>query len=816
MNKGSYYSRSVRRSESAGDYEPNDNHDSLQGSSSAFYDSSVLVSPGNNSEENRARKTKLEKIKELLDENRKLKETTWHLQQQLNQKELEMKNNRYNQVMSSKDMKEGKPHEKHIEALRALTAVTKTQQESLAAHHERHEILSREVEEREHESIRLRKDLHKKKKEVMMLEKEIDSNLLEITGLRKELAQALQKSERSESEIRSDRRKMLELTRELALLKSGQRGATNGAVENKINAFDDEIRKKDEEIESQRRELEKQAARIEQLYQELEQTQDQVEEYEKERDATVADMEVYYEALKHELEEKGRLLEEAEREKNEMDMETTAALRALEERCHQLNTEVLDAHDELSILRRENDATNFASVKSESAQQEWDEERQRLNSNLEAMSTELNNLKQRQEEMVLEHAKACEDLEQENAELKLQQAEFKGALREANVRNREISERNEMMNTENQSLQEIARDLRLKLREEQASKEADPIVQNDAGQPNSDQFPQDAESPLHESASQSSMSFSYVNLEPVAEDNRSQTSGGFDADKGIGSGSTCSGDDSVIDPPASFEEEPSGQAALLQAATQAKAPDEGPMGQQALLLAAAAGRKTKKDPPDEPSTSGWRTMRGLRKRGQSNNELPPLTGSGRSSPTASTTADTEIEKLEKVIKEQKETIKKLQSELVRLNAFYRDAAYLNKRKMETLTQENAAYEIKIAVLENMLEKIGGAPDTHSSAGSVGEADDGNGSVDSGTASHDDATPQRDWSSPPKYLDRIKELEGKVTTLEKEKNHAEAKMKEAESNLESCKETAKRAALDSLLEIERLKRENAEKERRLLQ
>lgn len=693
------YSRSVRPSQQR--ETPPTEPSSLEGSSSTglessgstFYDSSVIISPeirrgGNQSDSSgKPRKNKLEKIGELLEENRKLKDKSWKLQQEVNQKEMQIRHGTNSQIASGEGTKEGKPHEKHIEALRALTAVTKTQQESLAAHQERYEELSREYEEREYESKRLRKDLHKKKKEVTMLEKEIDSNLLEITGLRKELAHALQTNERSETELRGDRRTILELTRELALAKAGQEGASDDVkmVSSRITSFDEEIKEKEDIIGSQRIELEKHVTRIQKLHADLERSQDQVKAYEKERDATVAEMETYYEALKYELEEKSRLLEEAEKEKKEIDIETTAALRALQERCDLLNTEVLDAHDEMSVLRRENDASSFASIRGGSAsirsgseQKEFEEERRRLNSNLEAMSAELNELKQRNKEMGLEHDEAYNALEQENGELKLQHTEFRAALREANVRNRTITEKNEMMQAENESLLEISKDLQLKLREEQASKEHVSSVVDDATSMDHEQVGgqdqvKEAGTKLVDSAS-SSMTYSSMNLEPVPEDDEGSNVDDIDAEEGSGDSSDTGFSDEAVtgtqaSPTSSDNEQPTGQHALLLAATQAQSSpadsDDEPTGQQALLLAAAAGRKLQKAQSEKPVNSSWRSMK-LRKRGQNDGPLPPLAGGNVSSSTSSDT-DSQIENLQKINQEQTETIKKLKSELVRLN-----------------------------------------------------------------------------------------------------------------------------------------------------
>jgi DNA repair exonuclease SbcCD ATPase subunit len=67
---------------------------------------------------------------------------------------------------------------------------------------------------------------------------------------------------------------------------------------------------------------------------------------------------------------------------------------------------------------------------------------------------------------------------------------------------------------------------------------------------------------------------------------------------------------------------------------------------------------------------------------------------------------------------------------------------------------------------------------------------------------------------PKFHHRILELEEIVSTLEKEKNEAESKMKAVESDLENFQRTSKQASLDSLHEIECLRNENTEHKRRL--
>lgn len=803
--------------------EGSSNSSTFHSTGGTFHESALVNPVGEKSSSKQGekqRKSKLEKIRELLDENRQLKDEAFHLKQELNQKEVQLRNldAHPGQILSGQGTKEGQSEEKHIEALRALTAVTKTQQESLAAHHQRSEALHKQLDERDLECKRLRKELQKKKKEVTMLEKEIDSNLLEIAALRKELVEAQEKYKRSEAEMRSYRTNMLELTGELALIKSGQSGSSNDEklAASRITDCEGEVKEKKEECESLRIELEKQVKQIQRLHTELERTQQQVQAYEKERDATIADMETYYEALKFELEEKSRMLEAAEREKEEMDIETTAAIRALQDKCDQLNSEVLDAHDEMSLLRRENDASSFAvaSVKNDAAKEDIEEERKRLNATIESLEEELDILKSLHEQMKVKHTEALKILHEENGELKRQQSEFKVALREANAKNQTITEKNEMMKIENESLMEISRDLQLKLRNENTRQERDATRYDTTSKAMSGQEQSiGADPPPGDSALSTSHS-SLTNLNPVLEDSGEENesiSNGENPQKpnGSDSSSTCFSDDAVVDPQASpppSEGELMGQHSLLLAATQSKtsspaSSDDGePSGQQAMLLAAVAGKKMQKAQSEKAMGSSWRSKISI-KRNQNNTSksLSPIPGDSPS------------------IGDSQETIKNLKSEIVRLNAFYRDAAYIAKKKIESLTHENAAYEIKVSVLETMLQKLGGSEEslTHTLEASVVDTGADPKDESAGPSRQEDgASPQRE-SSPQKYLDRIKELEEQVSELERKKNFVEAKMKAVESDLENHQQHARIAARDSLLEAERLKRQNAELHRKLL-
>jgi hypothetical protein len=232
--------------------------------------------------------------------------------------------------------------------------------------------------------------------------------------------------------------------------------------------------------------------------------------------------------------------------------------------------------------------------------------------------------------------------------------------------------------------------------------------------------------------------------------------------------------------------------------------------QQALLLQAAAARKTQQESYEKGMNGSWRSkVMNLGGQIKPPSFLPsPTTGSGTPHLSPQSTGDDKsttvvldldnpdkdkvIESLQRMNKHLEESVDKLKSEIVRLNSFYKDAAYLSKKRVASLTQENAAFEIKLVVLEKILEKLGGFIDSPD--------EDGNDS--------------RSMNEVPRFHHRILELEETVNTLKKEKNTAESKLMAVESDLEKFQRTSKQASLDSLREIERLRNENSEQKCRL--
>jgi chromosome segregation ATPase len=706
----------------------------------------------------------MEKIRELRAENKQLRASLEQLD-----------SNKRSISQTGEDTREENEQEKYLEALRALTAVAKKQQECIEAHEVRYAEIFKELEYRHAESHRRKKDLSTKKKEAVMLERQIDANLTEITCLRKELALTLERVLSLESERTTDRAKLMGLTKDFARRKAGKNDASEDviAIADKIEIFEEEIAEKDNEIEDQQNELMNQKEVIQRLYVDLEKAQDQVEKYGKERDATVSDMETYYEALKHELEEKNRLLEAAEQERLDIELETSETLRIYESQCDQLRSELLQADEELLVLRRGQGLSNGAA---------FEEERQRLNSNLEAMSEELEETKRRYADMGVSHGDAYRELEDEVGELKIELTKARAALRECDIRIKGLSTKNEMLKVENSSLMEISQDLQLKLRVEQYE------VRGSAS----------SQSAVDERRGSSSSSVSRpIGLNTVNEDNAIN---GNDSDTGkdTGSLSMVSSDEGITDRQPSPTDLESGVHSPLSS-------------QQALLFQAAAARKMQQESNEKEMNERWRSkVMNLGGQIKSSNFLPSATygpGTPHSSPVAtgddkSTTSvldldnpdkDKFIESLQRTNKELEESIDKLKSEIVRLNLFYKDAAYLSKKRVASLTQDNAACETKLVVLEKMLEKLGGSIDSTD--------EDGNGS--------------RSMSAMPKFRHRILELEETVSALEKEKNAAEFKMKAVESDLENFQRTSQQASLNSLREIARLRNENAVQNFRLV-
>jgi chromosome segregation ATPase len=705
------------------------------------------------------RMSKISKIRELRAENKKLRASL---------EQLDSKKRRNSQT--GEDTREENAQEKHLEALRALTAVTKKQQECIEAHEVRSAEIFRELEYHQAESHRRKKELATKKKEAVMLESQIDANLTEITCLRKELALTTARVFSLECERKTDRVRLMGLTKDLARTRAGKNDASEDvkSIADKIEIFEQEIAEKANEIEDQQNELMNQKEMIQRLYVDLERAQDQVEKCEKERDATVSDMETYYEALKHELKEKNRLLEAAEQERQDIEQETSETVRILENQCDQLSSELLQADEELLVLRRGKGLSNGAA---------FEEERQLLNLNLEAMSEELEETKRRLADMGVSHGDAYRELDHEAGELLIELKNARAALRECDIRIKGLSTENEMLKVENSSLLEISQDLQLQLRVEQYK------VRESAS----------SQCAVDERRGPSSSSISQPTSRNTVKEDKEINDNDSDTEKGTGSLSTTFSDKGITDrhPSPSTLESPRST-------------------QQALLLQAAAARKTQQESYEKGMNGSWRSkVMNLGGQIKPPSFLPsPTTGPGTphlsplaTSDVKSTTSvldldnpdkDKVIESLQRTNKQLEDSVDKLKSEIVRLNSFYKDAAYLSKKIIASLTQENVACETKLLVLEKMLEKLGGCIDSPD----------------------EDRNNSRSKSAVPKFHHRILELEEIVSTLEKEKNEAESKMKAVESDLENFQRTSKQASLDSLHEIECLRNENTEHKRRL--
>ena len=108
--------------------------------------------------------------------------------------------------------------------------------------------------------------------------------------------------------------------------------------------------------------------------------------------------------------------------------------------------------------------------------------------------------------------------------------------------------------------------------------------------------------------------------------------------------------------------------------------------QSEMLRRAMAGMKP---PPTDGNRSSWF---GLRANKSGSEDTADLDENQR-----------RIKELEELNEKQEEEIKQLKSEFVRAKSAYNETIYVNKKKIEELTQENAAYAAKIASLEIELE-----------------------------------------------------------------------------------------------------------------
>ncbi len=91
-DKGVVFKRSPRREHQL---EGSSNSSTFHSTGGTFHESGLVNPVGEKSSSKQGekqRKSKLEKIRELLDENRQLKDEAFHLKQELNQKEVQLRN----------------------------------------------------------------------------------------------------------------------------------------------------------------------------------------------------------------------------------------------------------------------------------------------------------------------------------------------------------------------------------------------------------------------------------------------------------------------------------------------------------------------------------------------------------------------------------------------------------------------------------------------------------------------------------------------------------------------------------------------------
>jgi len=378
--------------------------------------------------------TKLEKIHELLVANKELKKVVQGHQRELFEKdkrlrELEKAQSRTGQ----RSGEEPTNNEKQVEALQALSSVSQKQHDSLLLAEIENKRMQKEIDRNQKESKQLKKELAAKKKESIGLEKEINANLTEILGLRKELSQTLQQLDNLEEEQDEDRSNIFFLTKEISQLRSGNPSepADVIAMKEQLELSERNLKKKDRLIENQRKEVENKVGQIMQLKTELEQAEKKLEKSQDECER-LKELSQDNPNVQNQLEDLNLLKLELE--------EVEAKLQHSQEQCNLLNN-----------LARAN-AARQDQLKGSKIAFEESEEMNHAIKNEEAM----NHLQVYKDRNLISSGKQelCDiestavDYDQLERDIELLQT----ALNEANYKNRELMEKNELLEGENLAL----------------------------------------------------------------------------------------------------------------------------------------------------------------------------------------------------------------------------------------------------------------------------------------------------------------------------------------------------------------------------
>ena len=282
---------------------------------------------------NRAKKSKMQKITELLTEKK-----AWAQERRALRREMM---SQAQQIASLEiRLKDAGDVGTRAEVLR-----------SMAEQDEQMRTIKRDLDRSQKEIKLAKKLLVEKKSEMLSKEKELDANLTEIAALRKELSQALQQVDMLEEEQENDKAKILKLTKDLAY--AGQNADDDSFNDGETRQeqqemFERELKKRDRQIESQRIEVNNQVEQILQLKTELDRARDLV----RKKEDLVAKMAEANEDISSELESRIKELADLRQRKDFQANAEAAHLDESERRQKQLLRDLEATQRELNTVRR--------------------------------------------------------------------------------------------------------------------------------------------------------------------------------------------------------------------------------------------------------------------------------------------------------------------------------------------------------------------------------------------------------------------------------------------------------------------------------
>jgi len=255
-----------------------------------------------------------------------------------------------------------------------------------------------------------------------------------------------------------------------------------------------------------------------------------------------------------------------------------------------------------------------------------------------------------------------------------------------------------------------------------------------------------------------------------------------------------------------------------------KTSERAPVDQASLLMAAK-----REDEATQARNTSWRRL-----------SWAPVARSGSLSNLMNATEDEgqrrelelKIETLEEKAREDKATILKIRSDLVKLNSNMKEESYFAKKQIETLSHENSAYAIKVEVLEKELNELetkknegGGTSDSNGSDQHESNNDSCSKDASAEELKKKCASLERQLVALKKerevlmlqielFQKDVKELQQKsvsnnVTSSDNANNCVESELmiSTLKSELKQCRMTAKAESYRNELELERVKEEN---------